>query len=90
MGPWWLSEERIGETSAEHGKVVVNRCMSLDGFIAGPGHRMDWGGGRRLADLAIPGFVRNLVLLSEIRFHHSRVDGGTLAACPAGLRAGLR
>ena len=28
------------------GKVVVNRCMSLDGFIAGPGHRMDWGGGR--------------------------------------------
>ena len=28
------------------GKVVVNRCMSLDGFIAGPDHRMDWGGGR--------------------------------------------
>jgi dihydrofolate reductase len=24
------------------GKVVVNRSMSLDGFIAGPGHRMDW------------------------------------------------
>ena len=32
------------------GKVVVNRCMSLDGFIAGPGHAMDWGGGRALAD----------------------------------------
>ena len=32
------------------GRVVVNRCMSLDGFIAGPGHSMDWGGGRRLAD----------------------------------------
>jgi dihydrofolate reductase len=24
------------------GKVVVNRVMSLDGFIAGPGHAMDW------------------------------------------------
>ena len=32
------------------GKVVVNRCMSLDGFIAGPGDSMDWGGGRALAD----------------------------------------
>ncbi len=32
------------------GKVVVNRCMSLDGFIAGPGHSMDWGDGRALAD----------------------------------------
>jgi dihydrofolate reductase len=25
-----------------NGKVVVNRCMSLDGFIAGPGDAMDW------------------------------------------------
>ena len=40
--------------SAGPGKVVVNRCMSLDGFIAGPGHRMDWGGGRRLADFVAP------------------------------------
>ncbi len=32
------------------GKVVVNRAMSLDGFIAAPGHVMDWGGGRKLAD----------------------------------------
>src|SRR3954452_19428951 len=24
------------------GKVVVNRYMSLDGFIAGPEHEMDW------------------------------------------------
>ena len=24
------------------GQVVVNRAMSLDGFIAGPGHAMDW------------------------------------------------
>ncbi|WP_157249571.1 dihydrofolate reductase family protein [Nonomuraea typhae] len=24
------------------GKVVVNRVMSLDGFIAGPDHAMDW------------------------------------------------
>jgi RibD C-terminal domain len=24
------------------GKVVVNRSMSLDGYIAGPGDEMDW------------------------------------------------
>ena len=36
------------------GKVVVNRCMSLDGFIAGPGDSMDWGGGRALADFVDP------------------------------------
>jgi dihydrofolate reductase len=36
------------------GKVVLNRCMSLDGFIAGPGHVMDWGGGRALADFVAP------------------------------------
>jgi hypothetical protein len=27
--------------SMGHGKVVVNRSMSLDGFIAGPGDAMD-------------------------------------------------
>lgn len=36
--------------AAGKGKVVVNRAMSLDGFIAAPGHLMDWGGGRALAD----------------------------------------
>src|SRR6476646_3064163 len=36
------------------GKVVVNRCMSLDGFIAGPGHSMDWGDGRPLAAFVAP------------------------------------
>lgn len=36
------------------GKVVVNRCMSLDGFIAGPGHSMDWGNDRPLADFVAP------------------------------------
>src|ERR671920_458313 len=36
------------------GKVVVNRCMSLDGFIAGPGHSMDWGLDRALADFVAP------------------------------------
>ena len=36
------------------GKVVVNRCMSLDGFIAGPGHSMDWEDGRALADFVAP------------------------------------
>jgi dihydrofolate reductase len=32
----------LSETSSRHGKVVVNRAMSLDGFIAGPGDVMDW------------------------------------------------
>jgi dihydrofolate reductase len=29
-------------SAGETGKVVVNRAMSLDGFIAGPGHTLDW------------------------------------------------
>ena len=33
----------MNDTNAGNGKVVVNRSMSLDGFIAGPGHTMDWG-----------------------------------------------
>ncbi len=32
----------MSDTSTGHGKVVVNRSMSLDGFIAGPGHAMNW------------------------------------------------
>ena len=43
----------MSDTSTGTGKVVVNRAMSLDGFIAGPGHTMDWGAGR-LADFAAP------------------------------------
>lgn len=30
------------DMSTGNGKVVVNRCMSLDGFTAGPGDAMDW------------------------------------------------
>jgi len=37
-------------TNTEDGKVVVNRAISLDGFISAPGHMMDWGAGRQLAD----------------------------------------
>ena len=44
----------MSEMGTGNGKVVVNRSMSLDGFIAGPGHRMDWGGGRPLADFVAP------------------------------------
>src|SRR3954454_13701253 len=43
-----MSEGRVG-----HGKVVVNRAMSLDGLIAGPGDSMTWGG-RPLADFVAP------------------------------------
>ena len=32
----------MSDTSAGLGKVVINRVMSLDGFIAGPGHAMGW------------------------------------------------
>lgn len=32
----------MSDVSIGTGKVVVNRAMSLDGFIAGPGHAMDW------------------------------------------------
>lgn len=33
---------RASGASTTSGRVVVNRAMSLDGFIAGPGHTMDW------------------------------------------------
>ncbi len=32
----------MSDASPPHGKVVVNRAMSLDGFIAGPGDAMAW------------------------------------------------
>ncbi|MEU5686029.1 dihydrofolate reductase family protein [Streptomyces venezuelae] len=32
----------MSDVSTGTGKVVVNRAMSLDGFIAGPDHAMDW------------------------------------------------
>jgi hypothetical protein len=32
----------VSDTSMGTGKVVVNRSMSLDGFIAGPGDAMNW------------------------------------------------
>src|SRR4051812_46493316 len=44
----------MSDTSTGNGKVVVNRCISLDGFIAAAGHVMDWGGGRQLADFVGP------------------------------------
>jgi dihydrofolate reductase len=48
----------VSDTST--GKVVVNRSMSLDGFIAGPDHSMDWGAGRPLADFVAPDDVREI------------------------------
>jgi dihydrofolate reductase len=44
----------VSGTVARVGKVVVNRSMSLDGYIAGPGGRMDWGAGRPLAAFIAP------------------------------------
>jgi dihydrofolate reductase len=37
-----LGRSTVRDTSTGNGKVVVNRSMSLDGFIAGPGDAMDW------------------------------------------------
>jgi dihydrofolate reductase len=51
-------EEQVSD--ARTGKVVVNRSMSLDGFIAGPGHTMDWGAGRPLADFVAPDDLREI------------------------------
>jgi dihydrofolate reductase len=48
----------MSDTSTGNGKVVVNRAMSLDGFIAGPGHAMDWGAGRQLVDFVAPDKIR--------------------------------
>jgi dihydrofolate reductase len=42
------------------GRVVVNRCMSLDGFIAAAGHVMDWGHGRQLHDFVGPDAVHEV------------------------------
>jgi dihydrofolate reductase len=47
----------VRDMTEARGKVVVNRAVSLDGFIAAPGHRMDWGGGRSLADFVAPADV---------------------------------
>ncbi|MGW7263923.1 dihydrofolate reductase family protein [Streptomyces sp. NPDC054842] len=40
----------MSDVSSGTGVVVVNRAMSLDGFIAGPGHAMDWIGEHLTAD----------------------------------------
>jgi dihydrofolate reductase len=37
-----LRRSTVRDASTGNGKVVVNRSMSLDGFIAGPGDAMDW------------------------------------------------
>jgi dihydrofolate reductase len=40
----------MGDINTADGKVVVNRAMSLDGFIAAPGDVVEWGAGRKVAD----------------------------------------
>jgi len=40
----------MSDTSTGNGKVVVNRAMSLDGFIAGPGDTQEW-----IFDFVTPG-----------------------------------
>jgi len=48
----------MSDTSKANGKVVVNRAMSLDGFIAGPGDSMDWTG--RLGNRVEPDAVAEI------------------------------
>jgi dihydrofolate reductase len=45
----------VSDTSTGTGKVVVNRAMSLDGFIAGPGDAME-----RLADFVAPDVIAEI------------------------------
>jgi dihydrofolate reductase len=40
----------MSDRNTADGKVVVNRAMSLDGFIAARGDVVEWGAGRKLAD----------------------------------------
>src|SRR4029450_774194 len=59
--PMFSRRKRMSDRSTSTGKVVVNRSMSLDGFIAGPNHTMDWGGdGRPLADFVDPVDLREI------------------------------
>jgi dihydrofolate reductase len=50
----------MSDPETRAGKVVVNRAMSLDGFIAAPGHVMDWGRGRTLAEFVDPDDFRRI------------------------------
>jgi dihydrofolate reductase len=50
----------MSDSGSTGGKVVVNRSMSLDGFIARPDGSMDWGAGRPLADFVAPDDVREI------------------------------
>jgi dihydrofolate reductase len=49
----------MSDRSTANGKVVVNRSMSLDGFIAGRNHMMNWGSGRP-ADFVAPDDLRKV------------------------------
>ena len=72
----------MSDTSTGNGKVVVNRAMSLDGFIAAPGHTMDWGGGRPLADFVAPDDFAEIaaatgaMLIGRRTWDVGRQDGG--------------
>jgi dihydrofolate reductase len=76
-----LSEPRTGS-----GKVVVNRSMSLDGFIAGPGHAMDWGGGRPLAAFVAPEDIAEIAAATGAMLIGRRTwdVGSTMAAEESG------
>jgi dihydrofolate reductase len=50
----------MSAASTGTGKVVVNRSMSLDGFIATPDGTMDWGSGRALGSFVAPDDLREI------------------------------
>src|SRR5216117_2711435 len=58
--PRFFGGTDLSDTNIANGNVVVNRAMSLDGFIAGPGHSMDWGDGRHPADFVAPDDVAEI------------------------------
>ena len=66
---------RTGVSDTSTGKVVVNRSMSLDGFIAGPGHTMDWGAGRPLADFVAPDDLQEIAAATGSTWNRSVAHG---------------
>ena len=70
----------MSDTSTGNGKVVVNRSMSLDGFIAGPGHAMDW-----VFDFVAPDEFAGIAVATGAMLIGRRP---TVSRCRAGVKPG--
>jgi dihydrofolate reductase len=75
----------MSDPSSGNGKIVVNRAMSLDGFIAGPGDAMDWVFDF-LAPDAFPHIAATGAMLAGRRTYEvgKRMDAGRERGSPSG------